>query len=59
MSRSPRAELEAAPEFDLECLFDDPENPSEVTITTPDTEQSVTEWVTVDRSTAVPLEEVQ
>jgi hypothetical protein len=60
MSRGPTAaELDTAPDFDLEYLFDDPQNPSEVTITTTDTEQSVTQWVTVDRSTAVPLEEVR
>ncbi|SEA35651.1 hypothetical protein SAMN04488065_2799 [Haloplanus vescus] len=51
--------LGTEPEFELECLYDDPSNPSELTVFTPETERLATEWVTVDQSTAVSLEEVR
>ncbi|MFB6122344.1 MAG: hypothetical protein ABEJ78_02655 [Haloferacaceae archaeon] len=56
--RPPGAELEETPEFDLECIYDDPENPAELTIFSPESEDLTTEWITTDRSTAVPLEKV-
>ncbi|MFB6192562.1 MAG: hypothetical protein ABEI11_04485 [Haloarculaceae archaeon] len=53
------ADLEASPEFALECLYDDAQNPSELTIFPPDEARAVTEWITVDQSVAVSLEEVR
>jgi hypothetical protein len=50
--------LESPPQFALECTFDDPSNPTEVTVYSPGSENVTTEWLTVDRSTAVPLERV-
>ncbi|MEF8974248.1 MAG: hypothetical protein V5A15_05105 [Haloarcula sp.] len=52
-------DLDETPEFELDCLYDDPENPSELTIFPSDLQQSVTEWVTADRSAAVSLDELR
>ncbi|AJF25545.1 MULTISPECIES: hypothetical protein [unclassified Haloarcula] len=52
-------DLDEAPEFELDCLYDDPENPSELTIFPSDRQQSVTEWVTADRSATVSLDELR
>ncbi|EMA19854.1 MULTISPECIES: DUF7511 domain-containing protein [Haloarcula] len=52
-------DLDETPEFELDCLYDDPENPSELTIFPSDCQQSVTEWVTADRSATVSLEELR
>lgn len=52
-------DLSSAPEFELECAYDDPEDPSELTIFAPSTPRSVTEWVTADRSAAVPLDRIR
>lgn len=52
-------DLNEAPEFELDCLYDDPEDPSELTIFPSGRQQSVTEWVTADRSAAVSLDELR
>lgn len=52
-------ELDETPEFELDCLYDDPENPSELTIFASDIQQSVTEWVTADRSATVSLDQIR
>ncbi|MFU1781007.1 hypothetical protein ACM16X_06485 [Haloarcula japonica] len=52
-------DLNETPEFELDCLYDDPENPSELTIFPSDRQQSVTEWVTADRSATVSLEKLR
>lgn len=49
-------DLEAPPEFELECRFDDPADPSELTVFAPGERRVATEWLTVDRATAVPLD---
>ena len=51
--------LEELPEFELEYLFDDDESPTEVTVFADDPETLSTRWITIDRSFAVPLEEVR
>ncbi|WP_435070160.1 DUF7511 domain-containing protein [Haloplanus sp. C73] len=51
--------LGETPEFELECLYDDPTNPSELTVFAPETRRLATEWVTVDQSTAVCLDEIR
>jgi hypothetical protein len=43
--------------FELECLFDDTGNPTEVTIFSPRAEEAATRWMTTDRSVAIPFEE--
>ena len=45
------------PQFDLEYLFDDDENPSEVTIFSDDVDQLSTAWITADRADCWPLED--
>ena len=45
-------------DVDLEWLFDDPDDPSEVTVFTPRGERTATEWITVDADTAIPVDEV-
>lgn len=47
------------PTFELECLYDDPTDPAELTVYAPEAERLATEWVTVDRSAAVSLEEIR
>ncbi|MFC4358650.1 hypothetical protein ACFO0N_11935 [Halobium salinum] len=48
------------PHFDLECLFDDEDDPSEVTVVScRDEDDLLTTWLTVDSDTAVPLEDVR
>lgn len=51
-----RTNLAASPRFDLECVYDDPSNPATLTIFSPESENLTTEWVTVDRASAVPLD---
>lgn len=51
--------LAASPDFELECLFDDMENPSEVTVFYPEGERTATEWITVGKSNAVSLSEIR
>jgi len=53
------ADLRSAPEFDLECLFDDPSDPSELTIFSPEDGKLSTEWITTDRTTARALDRVR
>jgi hypothetical protein len=50
------AELEAPPEYELDCLYDDCDDPSELTIFSPTSPGLATEWVTADASSAVPLD---
>lgn len=47
------------PEFDLDCLYDDPATPTELTIFSPETERRATEWVTVDQSVALSLDRIR
>jgi len=53
------APLRQAPEFELECLYDDPSSPSELTIFSPETPAMATEWLTVDRSSALRLDRMR
>lgn len=53
------AGLRETPEFELECLYDDPSSPSELTIFSPETPRVATEWVTVDRESAVRLDRMR
>lgn len=50
--------LESFPEFGLSCLYDDANDPGEVTVF-PDEELSTTEWVTADVDSTVSVEEVR
>lgn len=54
-----RFDLEALPEFELGCLFDDAENPNRLTIFSPEIDRGATEWITVEESTAVSIDEVR
>lgn len=50
--------LDERPEFELECMFDDTEDPSSVTIFYPRGERTVSEWMTADTGTAVSMDEI-
>ncbi|GAB7093063.1 hypothetical protein JCM30237_02150 [Halolamina litorea] len=50
--------LESYPDFGLSCLYDDEDDPSEVTVF-PGEEASTTEWVTADVENAVALDDVR
>lgn len=53
-------ELEELPGFDLSYLFDDADNPTEVTVfPASNTHDISTNWITVDLGTAVPLEQIR
>lgn len=45
-------------EYELECLFDDMEDPTRVTIFYPRGERTVSEWLTVDIEAACSLDEM-
>jgi hypothetical protein len=52
--------VEELPEFELECMYDDWDNPSDVTIfSTADDDSLYTAWLTVDREHAVGLDEIR
>ena len=57
--RPPTAGQDPGP--DLTCLFDDPDDPSEVTLVPVGSppERYLTEWVTADTAAAVPLDEMR
>ncbi|MFC6724996.1 hypothetical protein ACFQE1_11570 [Halobium palmae] len=52
-------DLREAPTFELEHLVDDETDPSELTVFAPATDALTTEWLTVDRTDAVPLDRVR
>lgn len=52
-------ELDSPPEFELECLFDDMDDPSELTVFTARGNATATEWITIDRTDAVALDDVR
>ena len=45
------------PGAELGCLYDDPDDPSELTIFVPETPERTTAWITIDKPSAVSLEE--
>ena len=47
------------PEFELECLYDDMDSPEEVTVFTPDGTATASEWITVDRESAISVTEIR
>ncbi|ELZ31118.1 hypothetical protein C474_09794 [Halogeometricum pallidum JCM 14848] len=52
-------EPDDAPDVELECLYDDRTNPSELTIFSPGERTLATQWITVDRSVARSLDSVR
>lgn len=52
--------LASYPDYVLNCLYDDDEDPSEITVFPGEEgEMSTTEWITADMETAVALNEIQ
>jgi hypothetical protein len=51
--------LNEKPEFELECLYDDMDNPQEVTVFTPNGNETASEWITVDCDSAIPIPETR
>jgi hypothetical protein len=53
-------QFDQLPEFELECMYDDWDEPTEVTIfSTDDGDSLYTAWLTADRSHAVSLAELR
>jgi len=53
-------QFDQLPEFELECMYDDWNDPTDVTIySTDDDDNLYTVWITVDRDHAVPLADVR
>jgi hypothetical protein len=50
---------DAWPTFELDYLYDDADDPTEVTVFVDATDALATSWLTVGVETAVPLEEVR
>lgn len=50
---------DALPEFELEYLYDDPEDPSKVTVFPTESDSPETEWVLTDYETAVSLRDIR
>ena len=57
----PPSSLSDLPTFELTCLHDDPDDPSEVTIVPAgsEPERYLTEWITADTATAVSVAEMR
>ncbi|WP_101294464.1 DUF7511 domain-containing protein [Halegenticoccus soli] len=51
--------LRELPRFRLEYLFDDERRPTEVTVFPAESGDLATNWITIDESHAVPLEDVR
>ena len=47
------------PRVGLECRYDDPFDPSELTVYAPGERRRVTEWITVEHTAAVRLDRVR
>ncbi|MFB6164550.1 MAG: hypothetical protein ABEJ31_05275 [Haloarculaceae archaeon] len=57
---SAEVQFDQLPEFELECMYDDWDEPSEVTIFSTDEADSLyTAWLTVDCEHAVSLTEIR
>lgn len=52
-----REDLIELPEYELDCLYDDSDDPGEVTIFFPSGRRTATEWVTADVETAVSIDD--
>ena len=50
--------LQTLPTFELAYLFDEEEDPETVTVFSDEDDRITTEWMTVDRRSAVALEDV-
>lgn len=48
--------LSTYPTFDLTYLFDDADDPTAVTVFSPDEGDVTTHWITIDVEAAVPIE---
>jgi hypothetical protein len=52
--------LASYPEYVLSCLYDDEDDPSEVTVFSgTDDDRSTTEWITADVESTMALDELQ
>lgn len=52
--------LASYPEFGLSCLFDDEDDPSEITVFPGEEDElSTTEWLTADIESSVSLDEIR
>lgn len=56
--RNENGTLEELPQFDYDYLYDDEDDPSEVTIFADEVEELSTNWITIDERHAVPLEKL-
>lgn len=52
-------EVDEPPDFELSHRFDDPDDPSEVTVFSDSDEGSTTRWLSIGTGYALPLEEIR
>ncbi|MFB6229261.1 MAG: hypothetical protein ABEH88_12055 [Halobacteriales archaeon] len=58
-TRNTPREIDEPPDFKLSHRFDDPDDPSEITVF-PDVEEgSTTQWLSIETGYALPLEEIR
>lgn len=50
--------LDEQPTFDLDCRYDDPDDPAEVTIFDAE-DDTLTAWLTIDENSAVSLDRIR
>lgn len=53
------ATTDDSPAFELECLFDDMDDPTTVTVFYPRGPRTVTEWITADVESSVRLDRIR
>jgi hypothetical protein len=52
-------EIDEPPDFELSHRFDDPNDPSEITVFPDAEEGSTSQWLSIDTGYALPLEEIR
>lgn len=55
----PNVEPTDSPEFTLDYMIDNEEDPTELTIFSPEEDDITTHWITVDFATAVPIQDIR
>jgi hypothetical protein len=55
----PGEPLASYPDYVLSCLYDDEDDPSEVTLFPGEEERSTTEWITADVESTVAIDELR
>jgi len=55
----PKRAVDKPPEFDLSHRFDDPEDPTEMTVFPESMGESTTQWLSIETGYVLPVEEIR